>query len=101
MFMTGSRYYVIETIPGIEVDLIATGFPVDASGKAIIKPLPRPLPLPFRYKLDSWNGSDIFDYRAFGPFDGPYTDLFCTERVKEMAEKEGWTNIEFRDLELV
>jgi hypothetical protein len=36
-----------------------------------------------------------FDAHHFGPIEGPYTDLFCTDRVKELAEREGWTNVRF------
>ena len=92
------RYFVIETIPGIEVDLIATGFRVDAAGRAILDPPPKPSPWPYRYRASSWNGTDLFAYRHFGPTNGPYTDLFCTERVKELAEREGWTNVRFKPL---
>jgi len=95
------KYYVIETIPGIEVDLVATGFKLDAQGKAIVNPAPNPWPSPYRYRLDSWNETDLFAYRHFGPNDGPYIDMLCTERVKELAEKEGWTNVRFKPLELV
>lgn len=92
------RYFVIETFPGIEVDLIATGFRVDAAGRAILNPPPKPSPWPYRYRASSWNGTDLFAYRHFGPTDGPYTDLLCTERVKELAEREGWTNVRFKPL---
>lgn len=95
------KYYVIETLPGIEVDLEATGFKLDAQGKPIVNPAPNPWPSPYRYRLDSWNGADLFACRHFGPTDGPYIDMFCTERVKELAEQEGWTNVRFKPLELV
>jgi hypothetical protein len=95
------KYFVIETIPGIEVDWEATGFKLDASGNPILNPPPNPWPSPYRYRLKSWNGTDLFAYRHFGPADGPYIDMFCTERVKELAEKEGWTNVRFKPLELV
>lgn len=94
------KYYVVETIPGIEVDLEATGFKLDRQGKPILNPPPNPWPT-YRYRLDSWNGEDLFAYRHFGPTDGPYVDMFCTERVKELAEREGWTNVRFKPLELV
>lgn len=92
------KYFVVETIPGIEVDLVATGFQVDAQGKAILIPRPNPWPRPYRYRMDSWNGSDIFAPRDIGPTDGPYTEMFCTVRVKELAEREGWTNVRFTHL---
>jgi hypothetical protein len=92
------KYFVIETFPGIEVDLVATGFKLDARGKAILDPLPQPWPPTFRYRPESWNGADLFDRRSFSSVDGPYTDLYCTERVKELAAREGWTNTDFTRL---
>lgn len=95
------KYYVIETIPCIEVDLVATGFKLDVHGKAIVNPPPKPWPSPYRYRLDTWNGADLFAYRNFGPTEGPYTEMFCTERVKELAEKERWTNVLFEPLFII
>ena len=89
------RYFVVETIPGLEVDLVATGFKLDAVGKAIVTPPPNPWPTPYHYRASSWNGSDLFSYRHFGPTDGPYTEMFCAERVKDLAQGEGWTNVRF------
>jgi hypothetical protein len=94
-------YCVVETVPGIEVDLLASGFKVDASGRAILNPPPKPWPSPYRYRLNSWNGADLFSYQHFGPTDGPYTELFCSERIKELSENEGWTNVRFKALEIV
>jgi hypothetical protein len=92
------RYFVVETFPGIEVDLVATGFKLDARGKAILKPLPQPWPPTFYYRPESWNGTDLFDVHSISSVDGPCTDLYCTERVKELAAKEGWTNTDFTRL---
>ncbi len=95
------HYYAVETEPGIDVDLVATGFKVDVAGKAILNPPPTPWPFPYRYRLDSWNGADLFDYHHFGPTSGPYTNLLCTERIKRLAETEGWTNIRFKPIDVV
>ncbi|QIF05567.1 hypothetical protein [Roseimicrobium sp. ORNL1] len=92
------KYFVIETIPGIEVDLAATGFKLDAHGKAILNPLPRPWPSTYRYRPESWNGTDLFDVHTISSADVPHTGLYCTERVKELAAKEGWTNTDFTRL---
>lgn len=92
------KYYVVETLPGIEVDLEATGFNLDAEGKAIVHPPPNPWPKHYCYCLNTWTGADLFAYRHFGPTDGPYTDMFCTERVKELAENQGWTNVQFESI---
>lgn len=95
------HYYVIETIPGIDVDLKATGFKFDTADKPIFDPFPQPWPPLFRYRLNTWNGSDLFAFRHFGTTDGPYTEMFCSERVKNLAESEGWTNVRFDPLALV
>jgi hypothetical protein len=95
------RYFVIETYPGIEVDLAATGFPVDANGKAILDPPPKPWPSPLKHSRETWNGADLFDYRHFGPTDGPYINLLCSERVKQLAEENKWTNVRFKPIDLV
>lgn len=89
------RYFVLETFPGIEVDLAATGFKLDASGEAIVDPPPEPWPSRYQYRLDSWNGANLFAYRHLGPTEGPYLELLCTERIKELSEREGWTNLRF------
>lgn len=94
------RYFVVETTPGIEVDFEASGFHVDENGRPILNPYPKPAPK-LVFRADTWNGSDLFAYKHFGPTDGPYTQLFCTEKVKELAEKEGWTNIAFQPLETI
>lgn len=95
------KYYVVETKVGIELDLIASGFEIDADGHAIVDPLPQPWPPLLRHRLDSWNGVDLFACRDFDPTDGPYIEMLCTERVKELAEREGWTNVRFETLALV
>ncbi|MEO6755453.1 MAG: hypothetical protein ABIP85_27090 [Chthoniobacteraceae bacterium] len=94
------RYYVIETKPGIEVDFVTSGFEVDAAGKPILDPPPKRWPT-YIYRLDSWNGADLFDYRHFGPTDGPYTGLLCTERIAELAKGEGWSNVEFEPIVVI
>jgi hypothetical protein len=91
------RYYVIETKPGIEVDFVSSGFKVDAAGKPILDPPPKPWPR-YMYRLDSWNGADLVGYRHFGPIEAPYTTLLCTGRIKQLAEAEEWTNAEFEPI---
>ena len=86
------RYFVVETAPGIEVDFAATGIPTDAEGKPVLNPLPKPWPpVAWRLRLSSWNGADLFCYSNFG---GSLT-LVCTEKVVELAKREGWTNCRF------
>lgn len=95
------EYFVVETFPGIEVDWAATGFECDAQGNPIPGLSPRPYPRPFLYRLDSWNGTDLFSFHPRGPNPGPSTIMFCSEKVKDVAETEGWTNVKFQPLELV
>ena len=94
------KYFVVETIPGIEVDYAATGFKVDAHGRPILNPRPSPWPFPYQYRPDSWNGADLFGYHHFGTGDSPSLTMLCTERVKQLAESEGWTNAAFQRLRL-
>jgi hypothetical protein len=89
---TPPRYYVIETAPGIEVDFVATGIPVDRSGRPVLNPLPRPWPPRLWWlSLKSWTGADLFCYSNYG--DG--LCLVCTEKVVELAKAEAWTNCSF------
>lgn len=69
------KYCVLEAAPGISV-----------WGKNI----------PQTFKFDSWNGSDLFSIQEGSPL-----HLFCTERVKHLAEKKGWTNAKFDEIALV
>ncbi len=95
------EYFVVETFPGIEVDWAATGFECDEHGQPIPGLSPRPYPHRFFYKLDSWNGTDLFSFHSSASERGPSTTMFCSERVKEIAEADDWINVEFKPLELV
>lgn len=95
------RYYVIETFVGIEVDAVASGFAVDSSGRAVLDALTSPKPSQYRYRQDSWDGSDLFAAYLPGGYVGPHTQMLCTERIKQLAEDEGWTNVCFEPLALV
>jgi len=98
--MPRPEYYVIETSPGIEVAWHKMGVPTDEANNAIMKPRPKPWP-PKKWKVleTSWNGQDLFTWKNFKTTDR--TDLLCTEKVKELAEEEGWTNIAFQPLETI
>lgn len=89
------KYFVVETKPGIEVDFDASNISTDASGKPILTP--QSFPKSIMLRESSWNGTDLFDYSNFSQ--GPYLNMFCTERVKQLAEKEGWTNVRFKPRE--
>jgi hypothetical protein len=85
------RYFVVETIPGIEVDFAASNMPVDTTGK----PIPSSASVQLKVKTASWGGRDIF---GFSNYDPSNLTILCTERVKEVAEREGWTNAWWRPL---
>jgi hypothetical protein len=89
------EYFVLEALPGIRVDYAASGYVVDADGNPDPKaPKIVPSPIP---QLDpaSWSGGDLFcqENGLFGP---QYLNLLFTERVKEIAIKDGWTNVSFQ-----
>lgn len=93
------RYYVIETIPGIEVNFPASGIPTDSSGNAILTPLPKPWPPVFRLTKSSWNGTDLFSWSNLGC--SPHLEMLCTERVVHLAESERWTNVSFKPIQTI
>lgn len=88
-------YFVIEAIPGIRIDYAASGFVVDADGNPVPgAPIPKPPPTT-QYDPATWSGLDLFcvsNGRAGGPY---YLELLCTERVKEIAKQDGWTDVSF------
>jgi len=53
------------------------------------------------YILNTWNGKDIFSYTPSGAVVDASTSLFCTEKVKFLAERNGWTNVKFQELDVV
>jgi hypothetical protein len=90
------KYFVLEAIPGIEMAWKAMGIPLDRNKKPILVPRPKPFPKA-KYCLSSWNGSDLFS----PPGGIITTTLFCTERIKILAEEKRWTNVKFLPLEMV
>lgn len=89
------EYFVIEALPGICVDYAASGYVIDADGNPD-KNAPRVIPSPIP-QLDpaTWSGADLFcqENGHSGPH---YLDILFTERVKEIAIKDGWTNVSFQ-----
>lgn len=90
------KYYVLEAIPGIDKAWDAMGIKVDENGRPILQPPPKPYPRS-KFRLSSWNGLDLFSYSN----GMATTTLYCTERVRKLAEHKGWTNVEFKPLEVV
>ena len=86
-------YFVLRGVPGAEWDFTASGVPVDTHGKAILNPYPKNWPPPVHIKLSTWTGHQLFALSNFQ--EGQYTNLFCTENVVKLAEKEKWTNVRF------
>ena len=89
------RYYVLEAEPGIQIRMEPV--PVDVQLAASREVPPRWVS-PFRVSasLDSWNGSDLFS-----PSSGlGLTSVYCTDRIKDLSEKRGWTNVSFDPVEL-
>lgn len=90
------KYFVLEAIPSIENAWDAMGILLDENNNPILQPRPKPFPKS-KYRLSSWNGLDLFSR-----FNGlSTTTLFCTERVKDLAERKNWTNVEFIPIEMV
>lgn len=90
------EYVVLEAEPGIEMDWKQMGVPHDANNK-IIPPYPTPWPpKKWIFNLDSWNGKDLFScHNRRTPM-----SLWCSERVKDLADREGWTNVRFDEIEM-
>jgi hypothetical protein len=89
------KYYVLEAEPGIRLAYDAMGLKLDSTGKPILVPgvkFPEAI-----YDLASWNGTDLMGKLAV--FDST-TSLLCTDRVKELAVRMGWTNIEFKPIKV-
>lgn len=92
------KYFVVETLPGIEVDYVASEIPTDAMGKSALIPLPKPWPPQFiRARASSWNGTDLFSYGNWG---GPL-EWVCTEKLKDLVERACLINIEFQPRKMI
>jgi len=90
------KYYVLEATPGLEI--WSDAIPIEEQIAARNEHPPR-LVLPYltKCRISSWNGADLFS-----PAHGrSQTAIFCTERIKELAERKGWTNANFTLVETV
>jgi hypothetical protein len=88
------NYFVVEAFPGIRVDYAASGFVVDSNGNPDQNaPQIQPSPI-LQYDPASWSGADLFcqSNGHGGPY---YLDLLCTDRLREIAKLDGWTNAAF------
>ncbi len=91
------EYFVLEALPGIQVDYASSGYVVAPDGLPDPNaPRITPSPIP-QYDPATWTGADLFcqSNSQHGP---RYLDLLCTERIKEIALQDGWTNVAFQRL---
>jgi hypothetical protein len=87
--LTPPLYYVVEANPGLSVDWSALGAPSGAGALARWTPTKGQ---PFLQFEDlSWTGLDLFSLTNYMAT----STLYCTERIKRLAEAERWTNIGF------
>jgi hypothetical protein len=93
---TPPKYYVLEAERGIDVDYEASGIPIDLDGKPDFRARDKSKSGPVAVRLDSWNSKDLFSARQGVPM-----VVFCTERIKKLAEEKGWTNVRFDEIPLV
>jgi hypothetical protein len=88
-------YFVLEAPYAIDVDYTASGVPIDAEGRPV-RLLKSPI---WKLKLSSWTGRDLFGWPNI--WKGPDWSLICTERVVELAKRDGWTNCRFDPISAV
>jgi hypothetical protein len=94
--ITPPVYYVLEGSKGIDVDFLASGYPVDAEG-SLTGESPKGGLAQLKLSLKSWSGDDLLCYRN----KPAVIHLICTERVKKLCEMKGWTGFKFRELPVV
>ena len=89
----GAHFRRLEAEQGIRFNFQAMGVPHDGHGKALVPASQWPKARIF--DAASWNGLDLLAYPEV-LFKGPNTILHCTERLVELAKRDGWTNVEFQ-----
>lgn len=90
-------YYVIEAERGIDVDFPASGIPLDENGKPMPHLRPKDRTGMATVRLDSWNGKHLVSRRNSG---WPMY-FICSEKIKDLAEKKGWTNVKFVEVPII
>jgi hypothetical protein len=90
-------YGVLEAMPGIKLHDKASGITRDAEGKVILTEPWKAIK--WKYDASTWDGRDLFGKSSIFP--GPTDDLVCTQRIVNLADAKGWTNVKFRELEVV
>lgn len=88
------RYFVLEAAPGIATAYEAMGIRIGEDGKPIwtsedVKRRP-----PLLFKRASWDGSHLFSFYGNMPM-----NVYCSQYVVDLAERKGWTNVDFEPVE--
>ncbi|TLD71558.1 hypothetical protein FEM03_05285 [Phragmitibacter flavus] len=92
------RYFVLEAPPELVPDWRAMNVPINVDGKPILRPYPKPWPpRPFIYRKDTWSGRDLVSEHPRTMVCGT-TKLFVSDRIRQMAEKEKWSNVMFEGI---
>lgn len=88
------KYYVLEVAPGIEVDYPASGIPVTADGRPDYSGIARrPANTLWFLRAETWNGTDLMGWP--NPAGRSSSQLIVSQRVVDLAERDGWTNVKF------
>lgn len=90
------KYYVLEAEPGLEVWSEKVSVEDQIAAR---KEIPSRFILPSRLKgnADSWKGMDLMS--PLSPTGNMMTaSLYCTDRIKELADQKGWTNVKFEEI---
>ncbi|WP_338285933.1 hypothetical protein [Luteolibacter sp. LG18] len=82
-------YHVLEAKVGISIDYEASGIAMDDNGQPM---LPVGQAVVVHLDPETWSGADVFKCSNW-PRGG--MDLLCTDRVKQLALAQGWTNVDF------
>ena len=86
------RYFVIEAKPEIYPFWERMGVDLNPEGKPILSPLPSPWPpKPMVYHKDKYHGGDLVSHEGYFNH-----NLYCTQRIIDLAEANDWKNIEFK-----
>ena len=89
-------YHVIEAPRGIDIDFPASGYPIGADGKPETQKRDPAFKGPLALAAATWDGRHLFCART-----GSTMNLHCTEKVKDLAEEKGWTNVKFTEVPVV
>lgn len=93
---TPPEYFVVEAHRGIDVDYVASGFPLGPDGRPEMTKRNPAMKGALALSLATWSGKDLFSPRTMATL-----NLHCTEKVKQLAEEKGWTNVKFNEVPVV